>query len=267
MQEIETAPVSAIIPCFNCSETIERAVESVNRQSKRPREVFIIDDCSTDKSRAVLRDLQLRFGKPWINVISLSQNRGVSIARNAGWEAATQPYLAFLDADDAWHPRKIEVQYGWMNTHPHVVLSGHLYEERVAGHGSENSIGKTTAQRISKFRQLLSNAFYTSTVMLKRELPYRFNHGFSYAEDYLLWTQIVLDGHPAWRIQSQLSYMFKAVYGEGGLSGNLWQMEKNELRLFLQLFREKRLFLLQVLFLLPFSYVKFIRRRLIGSLR
>jgi glycosyltransferase involved in cell wall biosynthesis len=63
-----------------------------------------------------------RYGSDWLKIISLKRNGGASIARNIGWEQSTHDYVAFLDADDAWHPRKIEIQYTWMQNHQEVAL-------------------------------------------------------------------------------------------------------------------------------------------------
>ena len=99
-----TAPVSVLIPCYCCTETIERAVRSVVAQTLLPAEVWLIDDGSPDEGRTLetLNTLQQRYGdQTRVEVLSFTENRGLAAARNAGWDAATQPYIALLDADDA----------------------------------------------------------------------------------------------------------------------------------------------------------------------
>src|SRR5438309_8195778 len=113
---LRTAPVSVIIPCYRCAATIERAMLSVAEQSVRPAEAILIDDASGDNTFAVMEKIRNKYGD-WIRIVALPMNQGAAAARNAGWHAATQPYIAFLDADDAWHPRKIEIQYGYMQQH------------------------------------------------------------------------------------------------------------------------------------------------------
>lgn len=119
------ADVSVVIPCYRCSDVIERAVTSVWEQTLRPAEVILVDDCSGDGTVDTLYALQKKFPPNWIKVIELEQNSGPGEARNAGWAAASHSYVAFLDADDSWHPQKIEIQYSWMIEHPDVVLTGH----------------------------------------------------------------------------------------------------------------------------------------------
>ena len=119
------APVSVVIPCFRCADTIERALSSVAGQSYRPAEVVVVDDASGDKTLDKLSELQRRHGSAWLKLVRLSQNGGPAVARNAAWDAASQPYLAFLDADDSWHPQKLEFQLAYMLAHPDIAITGH----------------------------------------------------------------------------------------------------------------------------------------------
>jgi glycosyltransferase involved in cell wall biosynthesis len=78
---MNTAPVSVIIPCYNCCETIERAVLSVVNQTVCPAEVLLINDASTDNTLVRLFELQKKYGG-WIRVISLSCNQGPGAITN-----------------------------------------------------------------------------------------------------------------------------------------------------------------------------------------
>jgi len=113
---------------------------------------------------------------------------------------------------------------------------------------------------VSKIKALLSNPFATPTVMLKRDLPFRFKEGKRYAEDYLLWLQIILAGTPTAYLNQPLTATFKKDYGEHGLSANLWQMEKGELDVYAHIYREGKIGKLQFLMLLIFSLTKYWRR-------
>ena len=107
MHRNEFTSVSVVIPCFRCTGTIERAVASVAAQTRRPAEVILVDDASGDDTQKLLQKLSQHFEPGWIKLVFLEQNVGAASARNAGWDQATQTYVAFLDADDAWHPKKI----------------------------------------------------------------------------------------------------------------------------------------------------------------
>lgn len=104
-----TAPtVSVVMPSHNDEAYIATAIESVLGQTFRDLELIVIDDGSTDDTRRIVRS----FGS---NVRLIEQeNAGSAVARNRGIEAATGRYVAFLDADDWWHPQKTAVQIAAM---------------------------------------------------------------------------------------------------------------------------------------------------------
>jgi glycosyltransferase involved in cell wall biosynthesis len=262
------APVSAVIPCYRCADVIERAVQSVAGQTLLPHELILVDDGSGDGTLEHLRSIASRHAPGWIKVVALPKNRGAADARNAGWAEATQSYVAFLDADDAWHRRKIEVQYGFMSAHPEVALCAHRHETLVTDTVPEAAVGEIAAHRISRRSLLLSNNFLAPTmVMLKRDLPYRFLPGRRHVDDHLLWLQIVLAGHAFYRLSAKLAFTYKRPYGESGLSGQLWQMEKAELKNYWILRRERRLGLSATLGLSGWSLAKFARRVILTVLR
>src|SRR5262249_36311728 len=119
-------PVAVIISCYRCATTIPRALESVARQTALPEEVLLVDDGSCDETLDTLKVLAERYRYDLrITIIALPQNSGCAVARNTAWEQTKQQFLAFLDADDAWHSKKLEIQYQWMQTHSETILSGH----------------------------------------------------------------------------------------------------------------------------------------------
>jgi len=122
---MSTAPVSVVVPCYRCVATIERAIASVAAQTLRPVEVVLVEDASGDDTLAVLHSIQARYGD-WVKVVACATNRGAATARNIGWNLATQAYIAFLDADDTWHPQKIAIQDAYMLDMPGVAPGRHL---------------------------------------------------------------------------------------------------------------------------------------------
>ncbi|MCI5197498.1 MAG: glycosyltransferase [Candidatus Electrothrix sp. AW5] len=92
---------SIIIPSFNSSNTIDRAISSVfNQNCKESIEVIVVDDGSTDNSLTVIE----KINDHRLNVIK-QKNKGPSAARNLGTDVAKGNYVAFLDADDEYHPK------------------------------------------------------------------------------------------------------------------------------------------------------------------
>ena len=269
-QEIgREAPVSVIIPCYSCADTIERAVESVMAQTVRPAEIWLIEDGTEDGGRtlAKLHQLQRCHGDTVpIGVIPLERNLGCAVARNAGWDACTQPYVTFLDADDSWHPRKLEIQYNWMREHSDVVMTGHKWLWIPPGKFESEPLDRWKAQKVSPSMQLLRSRFSTITVMLRRDLPYRFTNS-KRSSDFDMWLKIILDGHSAWRLGVPLARVYKAPYGAGGLSGNLWEAEKAELGSYWRQVQEHRLRLVTFALLVPWSVAKYVQRLVIIGIR
>ena len=257
------SPVSVVIPCYRCTGTIDRALESIVAQTLLPAEVIVVDDGSGDGTLDHLRALSAKHGLDWIQVIALRENQGAASARNAGWELATQRYVAFLDADDAWHPQKIEMQYGVMSMRPEVAMSGHGHETLRSSGVPRSDVPEPTVSMVSKFSMLVSNRFITPSVMLKRDLPYRFLPGRRHIDDHLLWLQILCGGYAAVLISAKLAFTFKPLYGQSGLSAELWKMEQAELENYRILRREGCIGVIAALGLQMYSLVKFIRRVLL----
>src|SRR5882672_757823 len=262
----EYVPVSAVIPCYRCGQTIRRALESVAAQTALPREVILVDDCSADETAESLRRLAAEHPVDWVKVLSLPANGGPGHARNAGWDAATQHYIAFLDADDSWHQRKIEIQYGWMRVNPDAMLTGHPSKRMEDGEIPSPLPGSVQAGRVDHRRLLLSNCFSSRSIMFRRDLAVRFHPTKRYMEDYWWLLQIVFSGQEIVRLNLPLAFTFKADYGDSGLSARLWEMEKAELDNYWDLRRGGKLGPAPVLLLSFWSLLKYARRWIVSVL-
>lgn len=257
---ITTVPVSVVIPCDRHAQTLDRAIESVAAQSARPIELIVVNDGGGKWIDDILQRLQLKFGADWLLIVSLPENVGAGEARNAGWQIARGEFVAFLDADDAWHPRKIEIQYDYMKTHSDVAVSGH--RNRMGG---SNDCWDTyelngPSVDITLGKLLRGNQFITPSVMLKRDLAIRFAAKQRYMEDFQLWLTISAKGWRIVKLGGELACVYKFPYGESGLSAQLMRMEIGELRAYLNICRVEPLLLPSMLLLMPYSLGKFLRR-------
>ncbi len=269
MQDLQV-PVSVVIPCYRCVDTIVRAVESINIQTMKPIEVILVEDHSEDDTIKTLLNLQKNYSNNWIKVIELPENSGPGTARNIGWETATQPYIAFLDADDSWHPQKIEVQYEWMRKHPHVVLTGHKCKIINSQNDTKHPmpVNIKNPKQVKDCHLLLSNRFKTPSVMLRSDdIDKRFDKTKKYSEDFLLWMQICLKKKNCYYFNSDLAFLHKNAFGEGGLSAQLWLIEKGELQNYKTIYKEGLINIFQLIFFSMFSFAKFLRRYIIVKLR
>ena len=261
------APVSAVIPCFRCKETIRRAVASVARQSLVPAELILVDDASEDGTLAILTDLRGEFGERWVRIIALDRNSGPSGARNAGWDAASGKYIAFLDADDAWHPRKTEIQHAFMEAHPEVALCGHGHRRLSDGDSLNTQLRRPGYRSISLGALLLSNRFVTPSAMVRRDIPLRFRADKRRMEDHLLWIEIASEDRRVARLNEVLAFTFKAPVGASGLSARAWEMRKAELANYWTLLRAGRLGLAATLALCAYSLAKHMIRSFLVAVR
>ena len=96
--------ISVVIPTFNRRNLLKRAIHSVIKQTIEPREIIVIDNGSTDQTYQMVSSLF-----PDINYFT-EKKRGVSAARNKGIIESKSKWIAFLDSDDAWEPKKLEKQ-------------------------------------------------------------------------------------------------------------------------------------------------------------
>jgi glycosyltransferase involved in cell wall biosynthesis len=256
----DKALVSVVIPCYRCARTLEHAMASVAAQTLRPAEVILVDDASSDDTRDVLKKLKEQFDVGWIKLVFLDQNVGAGSARNAGWAVASQPYVAFLDADDAWHARKIEIQYGYMTIRPDVALSGHEFRVLKQGVLPNSDVDQGEAQTVGKWAMLLSNQFVTPSAMIKRDVSYRFIERQRYMEDHMLWLRVVCSGDRVVKLPVALTAIYKAPFGVTGLSSRLWLMERSDLGNYRRLCQAGYINRLQLAVLLAYSLLKFVRR-------
>ena len=113
---------SVVIPLYNKEHYIVKAVNSVLEQSFRQFELIVINDGSTDNSQHCLESIS----DPRLRVIN-QINTGVSAARNRGVELANYSWVAFLDADDWWHPDFLNELSALTTNYPDAVLYGSNY--------------------------------------------------------------------------------------------------------------------------------------------
>ncbi|HBQ96754.1 MAG: glycosyltransferase family 2 protein [Sulfobacillus benefaciens] len=176
--------VSVIVPAYNAESTIREALESVYRQSYKNLEVIVVDDGSTDTTRDIVGN-----GFPQA-LLKSSENQGPSHARNMGIEASHGKWIAFLDADDVWHPDKIAHQVDVAQTDPSIGLVASDWIR----HPEFADVPKALpVSHVAYHDLLILNRFQTSTVLVLSSVVHSLN-GFDYhvdgAEDWDLWLRV-----------------------------------------------------------------------------
>lgn len=179
--------VSVIIPAYDRWPMLCDAVESVLDQSYRDFELIVVDDGSTDGTAEWL----VRYGTA-LRRVSQSR-RGVAAARNLGVRFSCGRYLAFLDSDDLWKRKKLEIQLSFMEAHPEVQI---CQTEEI---WIRNGLRVNPKRRHRKptgdiFRASLDLCLVSpSAVMMTRglfDMVGGFDEGFPVCEDYDLWLRV-----------------------------------------------------------------------------
>ncbi len=180
--------VSIIIPNFNSSKTILRALKSVQNQTYSNFEVIIVDDCSTDDSLSII-DFFISSDDRF-NLIKLEVNSGAGVARSQALRHANGKYIAFLDADDFWYEDKLEKQVDVLNKNPEIIIIHSAYLVRTA---DGNKIRTVIPPEIITLKKLYySNFIATSTAMYRLNLNgSRYIPKIRARQDYAFWIKLL----------------------------------------------------------------------------
>ncbi|WP_157950480.1 glycosyltransferase family 2 protein [Pannonibacter carbonis] len=261
--------VSVIIPCYNCAATITAALDSIVNQTLAAFEVLCIDDCSKDDTVAVITRYSDRLAAerpdaPRIVLHRMARNGGPSPARNAGWSMAAGDYVAFLDSDDVWHPRKLEAQ---MRVMLGTGCFGSSHARKVDLAPVQDLQTDARLAALQPVTMTLGSLLYrsriiTSSVILRNSPDYRFPEDMRYCEDFKLWCQILSDEQTFMLLEVPLSGIVGGHEATPGLSAAVVKMEKGKLSVFRGLYRDGRISWLQFVTAIAFSNLKFVIRRL-----
>ncbi len=163
--------VSIIIPTYNREKEIVRAINSILKQTYDSYEVIIIDDGSTDNTGEVVRGI----ADDRIRYIRTEDNHGAAHARNVGIREAKYDYIAFLDSDDEWMPRKLELQMHKMLESPEEIGLVYCRMSGITRDGSrryvcpEGQYGRENFEGNLFYKLLLGNVIGTPAMLVRRE--------------------------------------------------------------------------------------------------
>ena len=179
--------VSVVIPTYNRVHLLERALDSVLRQTLAADEIIVVDDGSTDNTASTLKSFH-----PEAKLIQ-QDNLGVSAARNTGISAARHDWIALLDSDDVWHENKLERQITALNNAPEYLIC-HSDEIWIRNGVRVNQMNKHKKAGGHIFQHCLPLcAISPSAVMIHRSLFDEiglFDENLPACEDYELWLRI-----------------------------------------------------------------------------
>lgn len=142
---MDSGLVSIIMPTYNCGRFIGESIQSVLVQTYTHWELIIVDDCSNDATATIVSS----FADKRIRYYHNEHNSGAAITRNRALQEANGRWIAFLDSDDLWQPRKLEKQLAFMQQN-NYAFSYHEYEE-IDENGGKNGVYVSGKKHIHKW--------------------------------------------------------------------------------------------------------------------
>jgi len=179
--------VSVIIPTYNRGWILKETINSVLAQDFTDFELIVVDDGSTDNTQDILSSYKEDI------IVLQQQNKGVSSARNRGIVSASGQFIAFLDSDDLWLPKKLSTQVDFFNTNPDALIC--QTEEKWI----RNGIRVNPKKRHKKLSgNIFEHSLYLclvspSAVIIRRSLFEKagmFDETLPACEDYDMWLRI-----------------------------------------------------------------------------
>ena len=200
---MESSIVSIIIPCYNYGWLLSETLDSVLAQTHQEWECLVIDDGSTDTTRAVAEEYRARDARFYY---MHQANGGMSSARNHGLRLARGQYVQFLDADDMLAPQKLALQVAVLQTQPVVdiiygdvryfnhgdlsVLSRSLTMQAIVWMNELSGRGEPVLEKLVLHNQLVINAPLMRASLLRRVGP--FSEMLHSMEDWEFWMRCAL---------------------------------------------------------------------------
>jgi glycosyltransferase involved in cell wall biosynthesis len=196
--------VSIITPVYNAARWLPETLATVQSQTFADWEHILVDDCSTDESSLIAQEAAAV--DPRIRLIRSLNKQGPSAARNRALEAARGRYIAFLDADDIWHPEKLERSVEWLESNGYAFI---YHDYRHLSNDGRLVGDLITGPQILNMRTLHTRrgtGGCLSMVLDRQQLPsFHFPRNFRYThEDFCGWLSILQMGHVGHRLPFDL---------------------------------------------------------------
>lgn len=224
--------VSIITPVYNSEEFLSECLDSVLAQSYSNWEMIMVDDCSSDRSIEIIEEYIKRDDR--FILFQLESNQGSGIARNKAIKEAKGEIIAFLDSDDIWHPKKLEIHLAFMiekNAAFSHTSYGYINEEgekiRDTFHVSAKPVGYKDLLKRTEISCL--TAMYNVAQLGKMYMP-----DLRRKQDYALWLSILKRDMKSYPLDEELAFYRQrensATSNKFALIGKhfvfLWKYEK-----------------------------------------
>ena len=179
--------------CYNAASTIQESVNSIIGQTFTNWELVVVDNCSTDDSLTVVKNLD----DDRIKIIALDKNHGRTPALAIALENARADFVAILDADDISSQDRLQQQFDFLTNNPNILVVGSWYRN-IDQHGNLINEVKTPTASVDVMRQMASdNPIVNSSAMFRAESARAvggYNQKYLYAQDFALWLALAKVG-------------------------------------------------------------------------
>ena len=182
--------ISVLMAAYNGAELLPETLESLRRQTFGNFEVIVVDDCSSDATRELVR----HWPDPRVRLIELAQNGGPVRARNRAFAEARGRYVAGLDQDDLCHPERFARQIAYLDAHPDTVLLGSATKVLEDGVTLPSPHVAHTTPTLLRWLIRIENPLVWSSVMVRADAARRLDRftrpDILYAEDFDLYHRL-----------------------------------------------------------------------------
>jgi glycosyltransferase involved in cell wall biosynthesis len=219
--------VSVIIPCYKDASTLKDAIDSVSNQSYGNIEIIVVNDASPETL-----EIEKVIGRhPGVIYIKNDINMGLAASRNVGISNCNGEYVAFLDADDEWHPRKLELQMRYVSDNTAIACD---VEEFLVDPPKIRVIREDQAKDIkvvkSNYKFSFKNYLTGASLLAPKSLLFKvggYDQSLRSCEDYDLWLRLLEGGATLIHLRLPL-YLYR--FNTAGLSKNVntisfWELE------------------------------------------
>ena len=192
--------VSIVTPAYNAQRYIAETIASVQAQTYRDWEQIVVDDRSGDSTAAAVTALAR--DDPRVRLIEHERNSGPARTRQTALDAARFRWIAFLDADDAWLPHKLERQLRFMRERG--AAFSYTEYRRISADGTRVGRIVRVPARMTYSRLLGDTAIATSTVIVDRAATGPLKMTETYYDDFVLWLGLLKRGFTAHALKEDL---------------------------------------------------------------
>lgn len=237
--------ISVIIPSYNSGKFLNEAIESAVNQTYKNLEIIIVNDGSSDNTEKIAKEWQFKDSR--VKYFKHQQNKGLAAARNTGIKNSKGEYLAFLDADDIWLPKKVEIQLKKIKELEADLVFSNWY---VVESNKNKKVKPFDSSPLRNKENLVcslirKNFISPSTVLLKKSALKKvglFDENLCSSEDYDLWLRFVLEGMEIGFCEDPLIYLRK--HSEQ-MSKNIYKMRISRLQVLKKVAKKYPLYLIK----------------------